>query len=269
MEKLIGNLKKTIVFLGRLNKKNQPEPYATGFLVTVQNIYHLVTAKHVIQDSKSGKLKDDEMFAFYNLKEEGEIYARNIGEFRKQSKNEWIFHNNRKVDIAIIPFPLSPETDDVKVISDESFLSPDKLFELYDIFFLSFQPGVVVTKRLSPIFRTGTISRINDDKTFYVDAAAFPGNSGSPVFLKPSPIRFDEGGISVGPDKLGGKFIGIIGAYLPYKDVAISAQTGDVRVIFEENTGLSVVWSVSCIKTMLRSRRFLEQLENIKNKAKK
>jgi V8-like Glu-specific endopeptidase len=33
---------------------------------------------------------------------------------------------------------------------------------------------------------------MNDDETFYVDAAAFPGNSGSPVFLNPSSMTYDK-----------------------------------------------------------------------------
>jgi len=42
------------------------------------------------------------------------------------------------------------------------------------------------------------------------------------VFLKPSPIRLDSQGISIGYDPLGGKFIGIIGEYILYQDIAIS-----------------------------------------------
>jgi predicted oxidoreductase (fatty acid repression mutant protein) len=62
---------------------------------------------------------------------------------------------------------------------------------------------------------------------------------------------------------LGGKFIGIIGEYVPYREVAISAQTGRARVIFEENTGLSKVWSVDFIKEIIDSDKFKEQLKKI------
>ena len=126
--------------------------------------------------------------------------------------------------------------------------------------------GVEPQKRISPIIRTGTISVINDDKTFYIDASAFPGNSGSPVFLKPSPIRYDEERISIGGDELGGKFIGIIGEYIPYQEIAISAQTGRPRVRFEENTGLSRVWSVPFIRDILDLDIFKEQLNKLVKK---
>jgi hypothetical protein len=42
------------------------------------------------------------------------------------------------------------------------------------------------------------ISLINEDKTFYIDGAAFPGNSGGLVFLKPIQIRTRKEGISIG-----------------------------------------------------------------------
>jgi hypothetical protein len=49
---------------------------------------------------------------------------------------------------------------------------------------------------------------MNDDKTFFVDAAAFPGNSGSPVFLNPTSMTYDKTGLSPFP----GGFIGVIGS---------------------------------------------------------
>jgi len=35
--------------------------------------------------------------------------------------------------------------------------------------------------------------------------------------------------------------IGIITSYVPYKDIAISQQTGRIRITFEENSGLAAV----------------------------
>jgi V8-like Glu-specific endopeptidase len=63
----------------------------------------------------------------------------------------------------------------------------------YRIFSLYPQPGIRIRQRISPIIRTGTISVMNDDRTFYIDAAAFPGNSGSPVFLRPT-LSYDGKG---------------------------------------------------------------------------
>jgi hypothetical protein len=207
------------------------------------------------------------MLVFFNLKGGG-VGSRDLSSLKKMLGVEWLFHENKKVDVAIIPFGLEVEKDDVMTIPDNLFLATDNLFELYDVFFLSYQPGIEITNRISPVIRQGMISLINEDKTFYIDGAAFPGNSGSPVFLKPSPIRFGKEGVSIGGDQLGGKFIGIIGEYLPYQEVAISLQTKRPRVVFEENTGLSKVWSVDFINGILRSNQFQSQLDGLREKIK-
>jgi hypothetical protein len=264
MRNLIEQIKKTIVFIGRVNKDKKPQFYATGALILIQKIFHLITAKHVIYDLKSKSFKDDAALVFLNSKDRN-IMPCPINEVKNKYKVNWIFHPDEKVDIAIIPFGLS-STADVKTIPEDLFLTIDRLFELYDIFFLSYQPGIEPQGKISPVIRSGSISLISDDKTFYIDGAAFPGNSGSPVFLKPSPIRFDEQEISIGGDKLGGKFIGIIGEYIPYREVAISVQTQRPRVVFEENTGLSKVWSVAFIKEIIESEIFKEQLARVLEK---
>lgn len=265
MHTLTDEIKKTIIFLGKINEEGEIQFHATGFLVCIQHIFHLVTAKHVVVDSITGEFIDSDTLAFFNLKD-GKIGSRSLNEIKKNHAVNWILHENKDVDIAIIPFGLDPQKEDVKTIPDNLFLSVDRLFELYDIFFLSYQPGIQPQKRISPVIRNGTISLINDDKTFYIDAFAFPGNSGSPVFLKPSPIRFDERGISIGGDQLGGKFIGIIGEYIPYREVAISTQTGRPRVVFEENTGLSKVWSIPFINNIVESDIFRQQLDKMLKK---
>lgn len=266
---LMEEIKKAIVFLGTINKdkKNNENPIsflATGFLVEIKNIFHLVTAKHVI----TGEFINENLVFFTNLKS-GIITFHSIKSLKNELEVDWIFHENKNVDIAIIPITLDPEVEDVKPIPDKLFIGTEKLYELYDVFFLSYQPGIEIPKKIIPIIRTGTISLLNIDKTFYIDGFTFPGNSGSPVFLKPTPIRFEAPlRISFGPDPLGGKFIGIISEYIPYKEVAISLQTNRPRVIFEENTGLSKVWSSNFIKEIIDSDRFKEQLMKIKNKKK-
>ena len=48
MYTLIDEIKKTVVFLGKITEKNEIQLYATGFLVAIQGIFHLATAKHVV-----------------------------------------------------------------------------------------------------------------------------------------------------------------------------------------------------------------------------
>lgn len=113
------------------------------------------------------------------------------------------------------------------------------------------------------IVRRGTISLINTDKTFYIDGSAFPGNSGSPVFIKPSVLRYDGKHAHFGGENIGGRFIGIVGEYITYKEIAVSIQTERPRVIFEENTGLSKVWSATFLTDIIKSPDFQKQLNQL------
>lgn len=266
MQRLLEEIKRTIVFIGKTAQnaegKDEDVFFATGFLVQIQDIFHLVTAKHVVYDRKKKELKDNDYWAAFNSRS-GQAAKRNISAIKKQHGVNWIFHPDENVDIAIIPFGLDPQNDDIKVIPQDLFLSGEDVKELYDVFFLSFQPRIPYENAVRPIIRAGIISRINKDSSFYIDGSAFPGNSGSPVFLKPSPIRFNDKGIQLGGDSLGGKFIGIIGEYLPYQEVAISVQTERPRIVFEENTGLSKVWSCKFLQEVIDLDAFKQQLNSL------
>lgn len=262
---LLRELKKTIVFIGDMEKKDNITLHATGFMVSVKGVFHLVTAKHVVYDKETNSLKDDNMFILFNSKGKG-INIRPIQGIKKEFKVDWVFHDKPEVDIAIIPFPLNEAQDDVKVIPDSMFTTSDNISELDDIFFMSYQPGIEPKTKILPILRNGIISLVDEDRTFYINAAAFPGNSGSPVFLKPTPVRFSANNIAIGDDKLGGTFIGVVGEYIPYQEVAVSVQTKKPRVVFEENTGLSKVWAVEFIKEIFESDVFKKQLGRIAKK---
>lgn len=169
-----------------------------------------------------------------------------------------MFHENEEVDIALIPFPINPETDDVMLISNELFGSFEKLSELYEVFYLSFQPGVSRYGRVEPIIRTGVISFLdNDNKIFYIDGFVFPGNSGGPVFVKPSPIRFDNNDIVIGGnDPLGWKMVGVINSLI-YSSLPVEGN------LFYNNTGLSIVRPIDFVNEILSqdsSKRLLEKI---------
>ena len=262
MKRLIREIKKTVVFLGRPGSDGQVRFDATGFLLRVENVFHMATARHVVVDQQTGNLLDEDLIAFLNLRD-GAIGSRSIRAFKDQAQVQWVFHPQKDVDVAMIPFGVNRDTDDVKTVPQEIFLGPEELLELSEVFFLSYQPGILPRRTIAPVFRSGTISTLNEDGTFYVDGSAFPGNSGSPVFLKPSPISFEEEGFSIGTNTQGGKFVGIIGEYVPYQEVAVSLQTGRPRVMFEENTGLSRVWSVKFIQEIIESPPFKEQVNRL------
>jgi len=263
--------KKNIVVLGYTNK-NVTQFVGTGFLVEIDGILHLITAKHVVTyQGPNGELtnqfNDKNLYAFYNAKN-GKIKSKSIWDIKKLYKVNWLTHSDSLVDIAVLPFSIDSTTDDLRNIPQASFLGTSRLFETYDIYFVSYHPDLMTTDDFNPIFRSGTISRINKDKTIFLDAFAFPGNSGSPVFLKSSPFRFDSKDLNLGSDPLGDKFIGIIGAYIPYDDVAISIQTKKPRVIFQENSGIALIWSIDFINEIINGNKAKEQLKYIKKNFK-
>ncbi|MCL4513011.1 MAG: serine protease [Candidatus Eremiobacteraeota bacterium] len=260
---IIRLLEKTVVFLGRTSESGRRQFEATGFLISVNDILHLATAKHVIFNMETGEPLDKGLQVFFNLKSR-KIGSRSVDKLKKELDVKWIVHEKPEVDVAVLPFTLIPSKEDVAVVDDEMFLPHSKLSELYDVFYLSYQPGLEERRKISPVVRGGQISLIDPDKTFYMDGFAFPGNSGSPVFLKPSRWRFKGENAVLGRDELGFKFAGIIGEYLPYQEIAVSAQTGRPRVVFEENTGLSKVWSGAFIQEIIKSKEFQQQCRKFK-----
>lgn len=264
MAKLISDVKQAVVFLGHQEVqkngtiKNVYE--GTGCIIDIDNFFHVLTAKHVI--TRKGKVPAKDMKFFLNRKD-GTVSIYSFEEIKKKYDVNWVFPKDLNVDLAIIPIGLNIKQDLFKILPQDLFQSTEKLYELYDAFFLSYQPGAVDDELISPVVRTATLSLIKPNGTFLIDGSAFPGNSGSPVFLEPSAIRFDSGGITIGGDPLGGKFIGILGAYLPYREVAVSLQTGRPRVVFEENTGLSIVSSVELIQNLIESAPVRAQLKKL------
>lgn len=261
-------VKKSIVFIGKRSQNPLTNEainrfIGTGVLIRIQGINHIITAKHVIIDTQTNDITK-EMGVFYN-KKNGNIGFVPLQEINESKGFKWIFHANPEVDLAIAPYTVFAEQD-VLLILEENLLTIENLFETKDVYFISYQPGLENPNKIIPIIRKGAISLIKDDKSFYIDGFAFPGNSGSPVFVTPSPISFDYRGVRVGGDQYGGKMIGIISSYLPYNETAISMQTGRVMMVTQENTGLSEVWSIDLLKEICESDEFNSQIDAIKKR---
>ena len=99
----------------------------------------------------------------------------------------------------------------------------------------------------------GCISRVADAfvnpqtaETYLVDAQTFPGNSGGPIVSRPEHISIDGT-----PKNTSANLIGILSAYIPYRETLYSRQTGRDRMIQEENSGLTIVHPVDRIKEVV------------------
>lgn len=196
-----------------------------------------------------------------NLKS-GNVIAKSFDELTNLGV-AWISHPEK--DIAATICPMNSETDDFKRFSEALFEEFANVKEGDDIFFLGFPLGIVVPSKVTPIVRSGMVALKADDDTFLIEANAFPGNSGSPIFFKPCPFEMRPDGLSLGrvrPPKL----IGIMTDYIPYTDAAISPQTGNIRITFEENSGLANVLSVRFIRETLNFPDFQNMLQHIRER---
>lgn len=253
MKDIINKIKESVVFLGFVNN-GQPKVTGTGFLIKVGNFFHLVTAKHVAENNH------ENLCAFFNSKQFNRTIVKPLKKIY-QDNLSWIEHKDKNVDIAILPFSKG-RNNKVDFIPQELMINDlSELSELTDVFYLSYQPGLhdlSKDKNVNPIIRKGTISKLNDDDTFFIDGFAFPGNSGSPVFQFPTPFHISNEGLVIGgPTTI--KLVGVMGAYITYRDVAISQQTKKPKVIFEENTGLSLVHPSKFINDIITSDQFQKQ----------
>lgn len=270
LQLLIESRKKAIVFLGYYNEiDDRTEPIATGFLIRKEGLFILVTAKHVVFNSSKNEFIDQNLLMFASGKNNDTIIIP-ISHFKNLFDTDWFFHPDENIDIAIIPISFDEEIMNIRVIPPKYRLTIDQIHELFEVFYLSYQPGIEYEDWVDPILRTGTISRINKDKTFLIDGFSFPGNSGSPVFTKPEFSIQREDIIILDSDTgttkgFGFNLIGVIGGYVYHKEEAVSTQTLRKRVTFEENIGLSLVWSTDYLIEIIENEEFSILFYDIKH----
>jgi S1-C subfamily serine protease len=136
----------------------------------------------------------------------GQRFQLNIEDF----PHAWFMHPDPDVDLAIIPMrPLEQAARDQGVElyyhAIDSRLAPDAatlraLDALEEVLFVGYPSGVWDQTNLMPILRRGTTATpmaldFEGRKEFLIDAAVYPGSSGSPVFVyQPDAMRPNQGG---------------------------------------------------------------------------
>jgi hypothetical protein len=250
--------------------KNDPNPAKRSYMI------YLVTNRHVIEDHVKGQrllrmnlqsshltgecsqAKPDETIITVRI---NPVSALTGGQQFPLPINNWFFHPNNTIDIAgtvlNAPFLQSQGLLDAFFSSDQIVANKEKLKSMGvsagdGVFVLGFPMNLAGVQRNYVIVRQGCIARISSmlggaDPTFLLDAFTFPGNSGSPVILKPEAIS-----ITGTPAQNNAYLIGIVRSYIPYTDLAISPQTGRPRISFEENSGLAEVLPVDNIDEAIR-----------------
>ena len=156
------------------------------------NYTFIVTNRHLVEGVRRGGLvftqKRNGQPAF------GERFQLNIEDF----PHAWFLHPDPAIDLAIIPMrPLEQAARDQGVElyyhMIDSRQAPDaatlrSLDALEEVLFVGYPNGVWDQVNLMPILRRGTTATpialdFEGRPEFLIDAAVYPGSSGSPVFI--------------------------------------------------------------------------------------
>jgi hypothetical protein len=226
------------------------------------NVY-LVTAKHVIDGWKTIQAQNK---AATDLKiRVNPISPNTATEFSMRDLarpgSNWTDHPNGK-DISVISINLELLRQQSYQVfffpGDEMGADIAKLKSVQvsagdGVFVLGFPMGQSGALRNYVIVRQGVIAKIDEmlDKasdSFMIDSLVFPGNSGGPVILK-ADINAIQGTAAQSKAFL----IGVVRAYEPYTDVAVSAQTQRTRITFEENSGLAEVLPIDYVEDAIKA----------------
>jgi S1-C subfamily serine protease len=210
----------------------------TGFVVmSPHKQLLLVTAKHVVQDA-AGQTRSN---LAYRLNRVNASFLLRDEELVKQGKGNWFASERDDLAVRFLP---GDEQAPLTAIPLELFVSSSQVEAGTPLMVLGFPMGLRSAEHPMPIARQGMIGRA-DSNRLLADLVVFPGNSGGPVLYVPT----FRGGISLGGRQLveQERFVGVVSSYIAYAESAISQQTKQVRIIFEENSGLAYLvpaWSV-------------------------
>ncbi len=167
--------------------------FFTFFLEEKENIPVIVTNKHVVAGAKKGS------FILTNTNADGTPNTTSHIHVSMDSfESKWIAHPDSTIDLAIMPIaPLIKEMISKEFIPffrtlNKSFIPTDEqlkhLTTVEDIVMVGYPTGISDRYNNYPIFRDGITATHPANKyegrdEFMIDAACFPGSSGSPVFL--------------------------------------------------------------------------------------
>lgn len=255
----------TVVALRPCTQDKNSEYSATGFLFgsPVEDnpgTYRLflVTNRHVIDNIPNSIT---EIEARFNMPVGSGSKTYPLALKPTYDSYDWFVHPDEKVDVAVKRLNANVLKEGGHRVwffaSDRSSLTREQVREWGvsegdGVFALGFPLGIAGKERNYTIVRQGIIARIQDwlngdEQEFLIDSSIYPGNSGGPVVLKPE-ISSIEGTKSNRRCVL----IGMVAGYLPYEEVAISPQTMQTRVVFQENSGLGVIVPVDAIQETIQ-----------------
>ncbi len=257
--------RRSVVAIGQKSNGSAIRWFATGFVVGRKEretpdmfSLYLITNRHVVLGKNAIVLR-------FNLDVGNGVSDVTIPLSNTSGGTLYSLHPTDSVDVAACALHAGNITNAHSELSwfelDRHALTLEKMRnsgvdEGSLVYALGFPMGIVLDSIKAPFIRLGCVSRIADafqgvgDSSYFVDAQTFPGNSGGPVVNKPEPMS-----IAGTPCNTSANLIGILNAYIPYRDNLISRQTGEVVMQHRENTGLTRVYPVDRILEVVEIER--------------
>lgn len=258
------NFLKSLVAIGFENKKKF-KCLASGFLVgfiaknskdPTKKTYwiFLVTNRHVFENKQYVDLR-------FNTKN-GRLKVFKQSLFFPDNTPRWLAHRNKKVDLALLnvsPEVLEQNAVDYLFLEEEIFASYKNFIkygiEIGDaVYVLGFPLGMSGNLQNFACAKWGIISRLDSEivrerKSFLIDSAIFPGNSGGPVVYRPTITRIGNTSAVSQP-----YLLGVISGYLTYQEELYTHQTTPPSIVSlsRENSGLSFVVPMDFVRQIFK-----------------
>jgi S1-C subfamily serine protease len=185
----------SVVSINIANKVGKITTIGSGFLISYLDSNYVVTNKHVLQDTNN---------FLVNLNGSTSKNNRHMV-FKQGDGYKKLYHSNPQVDVVAIEISKERNLNDAYYLPLErtalkiNDLKKLGVFEGDEVFLIGHPLSLTLQNQLHPIVRSGVIAQITPlytfdtiIKSFKLDCIAFPGNSGSPVFLKPQFITYKD-----------------------------------------------------------------------------
>lgn len=235
---LSNQLTKTTVFINCIDK-NGNNCTGTGYFFQFKEennryIPCIVTNKHVVKDTMMGQ------FRFTVEKKDDQTHKEHYIDYKVTNfERFWIPHPEPSVDLCILPIKDIMEDIEKKgcvfahLFVEKSLIQKKEviatLSAIEDIIMIGYPSGIWDAINNRPIVRKGITAThpyldYNGKSEFMIDAACFPGSSGSPVFL------YNQGNYTVGDTLTIGSRLILLGTLYAGPQQLVTGEFGIVNI---------------------------------------